>query len=107
MTKELIKLKTREGDISVMAYEVIPFLYVHKVYHGAGEFSDGNYWTITHKNGYCIKNFCHTPMKLKEVVLEVGKIAHLDWNKEADFFSEMTSTEKQKYFDAVHEMHGF
>lgn len=104
MKKELIKLNTREGDISVMAYKVLPGLYVHKLYRGKGEFSDGNYWTITHKSGYSIKNFICTPMRLKDVVMEVEKIAHLDWSKD---FLLMSFNEKQRYRHALHEIHGF
>jgi len=99
MKKEIITIKTnKDGDIKVKAYKISDGLFLHKHYRGKGEFSNLNYWTITHKTGFCIKDFSFIPMRLKDAVLECNKIKHLDWNKPYGFF---LSEEAREYTLAV------
>ena len=101
MKKELIYLKTNsEGDISVKAYKFTEGLYIHKHYRGKGEFSDMNYWTITHKSGFCVKDFRYIPMRLKDVILEAEKLLCLNWNLSADLVT------NPEYGKIVRELHG-
>ena len=107
MKKELIYLKTnKEGEVSIMAYKFAEGLYIHKLYQGGGKFTDRNYWTITHKSGFCVKAFAHIPMKLKDVALEAGKLIHLDWDLPYDFLMRMNPGDAQKFKEAIMSLHG-